>query len=114
MKNVLEYRGYTGSVEFSGQDKVFFGKLIGIRDTVTFEADTVRKLVRAFEESVDDYLSTCKLKGKEPDKAFKGSFNVRVKPSTHRLAVIKSAALKISLNQFVEQVLEKEVLVRRP
>lgn len=110
MKNVLEYKGYTGSVEFSANDQVFFGKITGIRDVVTFEADTVKKLIHAFKESVDDYLATCIQQGKQPDKEFKGSFNVRLKPRIHRLAAIRSAALKISLNQFVESVLEKEVL----
>lgn len=109
MKNVLEYKGYTGSVEFSAEDKVFFGRIIGIRDVVTFEADTVKKLIYAFEESVNDYLTTCKRQGKQPDKEFKGSFNVRLKPKTHRLVAIKSAAMKISLNQFVERILEKAV-----
>jgi len=110
MKNVLEYKGYTGSVEFSAYDQVFFGKITGIRDVVTFEADTVKKLIQAFKESVDDYLATCRQQGKQPDKEFKGSFNVRLKPKIHRLAAIRSAALKISLNQFVESVLEREVL----
>jgi len=98
MKNVLEYKGYTGTVEFSAEDKVFFGKIPGIRDVVTFEAETVKKLIQAFEESIDDYLATCEQQGKEPDKEFKGSFNVRLKPKIHRLAAIKSAAMKISLN----------------
>ena len=110
MKNVLEYKGYTGSVEFSAEDLVFFGKITGVRDVISFEADTVKKLIQAFKESVDDYLATCKQLGKQPDKEFKGSFNVRLKPKIHRLAAIRSAALKISLNQFVESVLEKEVL----
>ena len=110
MKNVLEYKGYTGSVEFSAEDLVFFGKITGVRDVISFEADTVKKLIQAFKESVDDYLATCKQLGKQPDKEFKGSFNVRLKPKIHRLAAIRSAALKISLNQFVENVLEKEVL----
>ena len=110
MKNVLEYKSYTGSVEFSANDQVFFGKITGIRDVVTFEADTVKKLIQAFKESVDDYLVTCRQQGKQPDKEFKGSFNVRLKPKIHRLAAIRSAALKISLNQFVESVLEREVL----
>lgn len=39
MKNVLEYKGYLGSVEFSADDEVFFGKITGIRDVVTFEGD---------------------------------------------------------------------------
>jgi predicted HicB family RNase H-like nuclease len=110
MKNVLEYKGYTGSVEFSSEDKVFFGKLTGIRDVITFEGETVKKLTKAFQEAVNEYLEMCKALGREPDKEFKGSFNVRLKPRVHRLAVMKSAAMKISLNQFVEKILEKEVL----
>src|SRR3989337_3167681 len=108
MKNVLEYKGYAGSVEFGAVDKVFFGKLTGIRDVVTFEGETVKELTQAFHDAVNDYLNTCKELGKEPDKEFKGSFNVRLKPKVHRLAVMKSAAMKISLNQYVERVLEKE------
>ncbi len=110
MKNVLEYKGYTGSVEFSADDKIFFGKIIGLRDVVTFEGETVKQLTKAFQESVDDYLESCKALGKDPDKEFKGSFNVRLTPKTHRLAAMKSAAMKISLNNFVERVIAKEVL----
>mgnify|MGYP001583607314 CR=1 FL=1 len=109
MKNVIQYKGYSGSVEFSADDDIFFGKIIGIRDIVTFEADSVTKLKKAFKEAVEDYIETCKHFDKNPDKDFKGSFNVRVQPSIHRLAVIKSAALKISLNQFVERALKREV-----
>jgi predicted HicB family RNase H-like nuclease len=109
MKNVLEHKGYTGTVEFSAPDEIFFGRINGIRDVVTFEADTVSKLKKAFKEAVEDYLKTCRELGKDPDKEFKGNFNVRVKPHIHRLAVIKSSSLKISLNQLVEQALEKEV-----
>ncbi|MEX2233279.1 MAG: type II toxin-antitoxin system HicB family antitoxin [Cyclobacteriaceae bacterium] len=109
MKNVIEYKGYLGSVEFSAEDEVFFGKLTGIRDVVTFEGDSVNKLKKAFKDAVDDYILTCKQLGKDPDTEFKGSFNVRVKPKVHRLAVMRSAALKISLNQFVEKAIEKEL-----
>jgi predicted HicB family RNase H-like nuclease len=109
MKNVLEYKGYTGSVEFSADDKVFFGKLTGIRDVVTFEGETVKELTKSFHEAVNDYLEMCKELGKDPDKDFKGSFNVRLKPRVHRLIAMKSAAMKISLNQFIERVLEKEL-----
>jgi predicted HicB family RNase H-like nuclease len=109
MKNVLEHKGYTGSVEFSDEDEVFFGKIVGIRDLVTFEADSVVKLKKAFRDAVEDYIATCKELGKDPDKEYKGSFNVRLKPKIHRLAAIKSATLKMSLNQFVEKVIEKEI-----
>ena len=109
MKNVLVHNGYTGSVEFSDEDEIFFGKIVGIRDLVTFEADSVARLKKAFRDAVEDYIATCKELGKDPDKVYKGSFNVRLKTKIHRLAAIKSATLKMSLNQFVEKVLEKEI-----
>ncbi|MCE2935452.1 MAG: type II toxin-antitoxin system HicB family antitoxin [Cyclobacteriaceae bacterium] len=110
MKNALQYKGYSAIVEFSAEDDAFFGRILGIRDVVTFEADNVTKLKKSFKEAVDDYLETCAKMGKEPDKEYKGSFNVRVKPDIHRMAVAKSKALRISLNQLVERVLEKEVM----
>jgi predicted HicB family RNase H-like nuclease len=109
MKNLLEYKGYSGTVEFSADDETFFGRIAGIRDVVSFEADSVAKLKKSFREAVEDYIGTCEKLNKHPDKEYKGSFNVRIKPKIHRLAVIKSAAMKMSLNQFVEVVLEKEV-----
>lgn len=53
---MLEYKGYSGSTEYSAEDEVFFGKLLGLRALVTYEADTVQGLKAAFEETVDDYL----------------------------------------------------------
>src|SRR5882757_5339585 len=99
MKNVLEHKGYSGSVEFSSVDETFFGKIVGIRDLVSFEADSVAKLKKAFKEAVEDYIATCEELGKDPDKEYKGSFNVRLKPKIHRLAAIRSATPKMSLNQ---------------
>jgi predicted HicB family RNase H-like nuclease len=78
MKNYLEYKGYSGTVGFSAEDKIFFGKIQGINDLVTFEGTSVDELEQSFQESVLDYLETCKVLNKNPDKVFKGSFNVRV------------------------------------
>jgi predicted HicB family RNase H-like nuclease len=109
MNNVMEFKGYVVSVEFSAEDEVFFGKLTGIREVVTFEGDSVTKLKKAFKDAVEDYIITCRHLGKEPDTEFKGSFNARVKPKVHRLAVMRSAALKMSLNQFVEKAIEQQL-----
>ena len=109
MKNLLTYRAYHGSVDYSAEDQVFYGKIVGIRDMVTFEGTSVAEINAAFKDAVDDYIDTCKTLAKEPEKAFKGSFNVRVKPHIHRLVSMKAEALKISLNQYVECVLEEAV-----
>lgn len=110
MKNGLQYKGYHGSVEFSSEDNVLFGKILGIRDVITFEGKTVNEITKAFHQMVDDYLKTCKELGKDPDKEYKGSFNVRLTPRVHKLASIRSSAMKVSLNKFVELAVEKAVL----
>lgn len=37
MKNTMEYKGYTGSVEYSYEDGVFFGKAQFIRASISYE-----------------------------------------------------------------------------
>jgi len=74
MKEKLEHRGYFGTVQFSENDKVFFGKIQGIDDLVLFEGKSVTDLEKSFVESVEDYLKTRKqigkdiLKNKQPER----------------------------------------------
>ena len=71
MKNLMSYKGYLGTVEYTEEDGVLFGKLAGIRDLVSYHADSIHELKQVFEESVDDYLEYCKTDGKEPNKTSK-------------------------------------------
>lgn len=105
MKNYLEHKGYLGTVEFSADDKVFFGKIQGINDLVLFEGESVSELEENFIEAVDDYLDTCKEVGKQPDKTFKGNFNVRVDKNTHKKLFLLAAKKGLNLNQLVSKSL---------
>ena len=60
MKNVMTYNGYTGTVEYSEDDGILFGRLVGINDIVSYEGESVKELREAFQASVDDYLEHCK------------------------------------------------------
>lgn len=113
MSNTMEYKGYVGSVEFSEADGLFFGKVMGIRALLSYEGTTAQELIGDFHCAVDDYLSLCQAQGQEPEKAYKGSFNVRISPELHKKAVICAAAQQISLNSFVERALEKSVAVQK-
>ena len=104
--NTITYKGYTGSVSFSAEDEVFYGKVEHINDLITFESDNAHALKLAFEEAVDDYLAFCQENNTSPDKPFKGSFNVRLKPALHQLASQKAIQQGISLNKFIETTLE--------
>lgn len=105
MKNTLTYKDYIGTVEFDAENEVFFGAVYGINDLINFEGQSVQELKRAFEEAIDDYLETCEILGKEPNKIYKGSFNVRVTTELHRQSALLAARKKISLNDFVKWAL---------
>jgi predicted HicB family RNase H-like nuclease len=107
--NTLSYKEYIGSVSFSAEDEVFYGKIEHIHDLIVFESANACDLKKAFEESVDDYIDFCEEKGISPEKPFKGSFNVRVKPTIHRLAWQKAIQQGVSLNKYIELTLERDL-----
>jgi predicted HicB family RNase H-like nuclease len=106
MNDILEYKGYYGSVHFSAEDEVFYGKLLGIEDLVNFEGASVRELKKAFHQAINDYLETCKEIGKEPNKTYKGSFNVRISTELHKAAAIFATINNISLNEFIKTAID--------
>ena len=107
--NLLKYKDFYGSVEYSSADECFFGKIIGTADLVTFEGKSVDSLKTAFAEAVEDYIVLCEEAGKEPQKSFKGSFNIRISPKLHREAAAIASREGISLNAFVEKAIYDEV-----
>ena len=107
MSNLLEYRGYLGSVLFSDEDETFFGRLEFIRDLVTYEGSDARALKSAFREAVDDYLGLCEDEGREPEVPLKGSFNVRPGQELHRRAMLYARREGMSLNAVVTDALRR-------
>lgn len=105
MKDVMKYREFIGSVHYSAEDDVFYGKLKGIDDLIMFEGESVKALNSAFREAVEDYLELCKKAGKQVGKSYKGSFNVRIDPEMHKKAARKSIEMGLSLNQLVEKAI---------
>ncbi|TKC00397.1 type II toxin-antitoxin system HicB family antitoxin [Pedobacter cryophilus] len=102
MINSLKYQDYTASIQYSTDDEVFFGKVVGITDLITFEGTSVAELKAAFKEAVEDYFESCKNLGKTPDKTYKGMFNVRVPAGLHKKAATFASLHDISLNDFVK------------
>ena len=105
MSCVLEYKGYVGSIEFSEKDCVFYGKVQGIRSLISYEGESAKELVADFHTAVDDYLSLCEERGSEPERAYKGTFNIRISPELHKSAAIYAYEHKTSLNSVVEEAI---------
>ena len=106
----LVFEDVIGSVHFSSVDETFFGKLEGVNDLITFEGSSVKELKKSFIEAVKDYKALCEQTGKNVNKSFKGSFNVRIDPKLHELAYIKATKEGISLNQLVQVALKKQLV----
>jgi len=106
-ENVLEYKGYYGTVEYSAKDNILFGKVIGVNGLISYEGDSVQTLKTDFEEAVDDYLDMCEAESVEPEKTYKGTFNVRIEPELHRSLAIFAATHRITLNAAVENAVRE-------
>ena len=109
MSSVLEYKGYHTKIEFDSEEFILRGKIEGINDFIDFESDTLDGIETEFHEAVDDYLEFCKEVGKEPEKEYKGTFNVRISPKLHKELSIMAMKNNTSLNATVEQALVRYV-----
>lgn len=110
MNNIMEYKGYNGTVEYSSEDNVLFGKVIGVKSLISYEGESVAQLREDFECAVDEYLEMCEERNVEPEKTYKGSLNVRILPETHKKAALIAYSEHISLNQFIEAAVNEKIM----
>ena len=102
--NFLKYKNYIGSVEYDLTDKCLYGKILFIDDLITYEGETIEELENAFYEMVDDYLETCNELGKNPQKTYSGTFNVRTGPQIHQALAEIAELENISLNKLIVNI----------
>jgi predicted HicB family RNase H-like nuclease len=104
----FSYKGYTGSSEFSHEDRCLVGQILYIDDLILYEGDSYDDLKKAFQSSVNEYLEFCKKVGKEPQKAYSGSFNVRIGADLHAKAAQKAIQSGVSLNEYVRLAVQEK------
>jgi predicted HicB family RNase H-like nuclease len=105
----MSYKGYTAKIEFDPDDNIFFGNIVGIRDTVGFHGESVAELKREFNEAVEFYLESCAKAGREPNKPFSGKFIVRLDPELHNRIVAEAVMSGKSINKWVTDTLARAV-----
>jgi len=103
--NSMTYKGYLSRIEYDDEDRIFIGRLTGIRDIVTFHGDSVTALETAFHEAVDDYLQACERLGQQPEKPASGNLMLRVPSEVHQAAIAAARASGTSLNQWAAKAL---------
>jgi predicted HicB family RNase H-like nuclease len=105
----MEYKGYIGEVGFDSDAHIFYGEVINTRDVITFQGKSVEDLEKAFQESIDDYITWCTEEGVSPEKPYSGRFNLRISPELHKEVAIIAKKLKMSINNFVEKAVVDEL-----
>jgi predicted HicB family RNase H-like nuclease len=106
---MLKHRGYSARIEFDQEDKIFVGRIIGIKDGVNFHGTTVEEIEKAFVESVDDYLEMCERLGQSPEKPYSGKISLRIPADIHAAVACAAKTSGRSINQWVTSVLSESV-----
>lgn len=105
----MTYKGYSAAVEYDADDHTFSGRVVGLRDVLYFEGETVAELEEGLRAVVDDYLAICAEKGKAPDRPYSGQVGLRLDTALHRAAAARAAEEGKSLNDLVVEAISERV-----
>ena len=111
---MIDYKGYTGVIEFDPELRIFTGQVIDLRDEIYFEGDSVEALEASMHRAVDHYLEVCEQRGEEPERPFSGKLNLRLGSELHRAAAVAAAAEGESLNTWLARVVEEAASGSQP
>ncbi len=109
MSDLLPYKNYNGTVEYSKEGQCLFRKVVGIKSLLSYEGNSVQKLEQDFQNGIDEYLADCKERNIEPEQPYKGTFNVRISPELHRNIAVCAIEYGKSLNAAVEEAIRNMV-----
>jgi predicted HicB family RNase H-like nuclease len=106
---MIEYKGYVGVFEFDEELGQFHGYVVNTQDVISFYGSSVEELKAELKTSVEEYLAFCAEKGRDPEKPFSGNLSIRTSPDIHRRIAMQAARRRVSMNSFVESLLEQAV-----
>lgn len=104
---MLNYKGYSGDLKVDIEAGIIFGRVLDIRDVVTFKGNTPAEAIQAFHDSIDDYLEFCQELGQAPNKPFSGKLPFRTTPERHRMVYLAATKVGKSINAWMDDVLLK-------
>ncbi len=101
----MRYKDYRGQLTYDEEARIFHGRVVGLKDVITFQGTTVDELEQALKDSVNAYLDWCEKLGEKPEKPCSGNLRVRMSPELHAELVIDAAKKGISLNSLINKKL---------
>lgn len=80
MQETTNYKGYQGTIEYSLEDNVLHGRVLGIKSILSYEGNTLSELKKDFESLIDEYLEDCKNNNESPEKPYKQNIVINLEP----------------------------------
>ncbi|MEO8648990.1 MAG: type II toxin-antitoxin system HicB family antitoxin [Acidobacteriota bacterium] len=105
MNNKMEYKGFSAKIEYSQEDEVFIGHVLGIEDVIDFEGTTVAELKKDFKNAIDLHIKICEREGKQMTK-YSGKLLFRFSNDLHARIAATAARTGKSINEFGKEVFE--------
>ena len=106
--NTMKYKDYTALIEFSDEDGCLTGKVLGIRDVIVFDGNTVEEIRKNFHDMIDHYIMSCAKANREPNKPV-SEIMVPVSPALYAKASRKAEYDGIPIRAVMETALQKFV-----
>ena len=111
ISNYIEHKGYQGTVEYSAEDNVLFGHVVGIKGLISYEGNGIEELKSDFMDAIDDYLLDCSENGVEPQPPCNGDLGVKICPDLHRRLQIHSRRVNLKPDEVVEAAIRSYIAV---
>ena len=109
MKNIMIINDNKAKIDFDPEIEMFRGEFIGLNGGADFYAKSIEQLQKEGEISLNIFLEMCRENDIEPRKEYSGKFNLRVDPAIHERLVEKATSNGKSLNQFISEILERNL-----
>lgn len=105
---MMKYKGYIGgNIVLDDESGNFHGKVLGLKDVITFHGKNAKELEQAFKDSVDVYLDYCRKRHEKPEKMFTGNIRLRLNPDLHADLVQQASVNGQSLHSLIVEKLKR-------
>jgi len=101
----LSYKGYIATMERDERDGIFWGKVLGTTDRITFEGETLQELTDDFHNAIDFYLADCANTGRTPEPPPPGNITLHLDPETHGAVLAAATAAGKAPDQWAAEQL---------
>lgn len=105
----MEYKGYSARIRYDKRARLFYGLVADISDVLIFQGRSILELNESFQASIDGYMQFCNHEGIEIEFPDPWRLIVSIDPKTHEAVRTNAKAKMLTLDQYVEEILKKEV-----